>query len=278
MSTHTVPVRMSLDGPAGKLSYLRWSADSERAPILCLHPVNTAAAVWTEMIAGLPDRDVVAIDYRGHGHSAVGGPYFPVDYASDALALFAALGYQKVHLLGGSIGGAVAVEFAVANPDAVASISLFGATLHLGLAADQLEPMVDALRQMGVRQWFGEHGGEILGHRAAPDAPGTLVRLAAGRDIEAVIEILTTTFGKADSRPVADALARSGSVPPSLVVVGRDDPTCPPTMAADLAGYLSATVTTMEGVGHLPMLETPGEAADLVSTFLAGLESSEEGR
>ena len=38
--------RFTMDGPSGRVSALRWDGPADRVPVLLLHPVNTAAAVW----------------------------------------------------------------------------------------------------------------------------------------------------------------------------------------------------------------------------------------
>lgn len=263
--------RRSTRGGAGTLSYLAWPGPDSTTPILYLHPVNTAAAVWTWVADELgEDRGAFAVDYRAHGRSAAGGPYHPADYAADALAVLDAEAVARAHVVCGSIGGAVAVELAVAAPDRVASIAAFGATLRVGWAEPLLDETEEDLRALGVREWFVRHGGEILGPATRPDAADRLVELAStgregDRDLDTVVEVLRTTFGRADSRPAA---ARLGTPrPPARVFVGTHDPTCPPAMAEELAGALDAEVRTITDIGHLPMLEDPAGSADLLRAF-----------
>lgn len=267
--------RRSTKGEAGTLSYLAWPGPDPITPILYLHPVNTAAAVWTWVADELgEDRSAFAVDYRAHGRSAAGGPYHPADYAADALAVLDAEAVARAHVVCGSIGGAVAVELAVAAPDRVASIAAFGATLRVGWAEPLLDETEEDLRALGVREWFVRHGGEILGPATRPDAADRLVELAStgrdgDRDLDTVVEVLRTTFGRADSRPAAARLGASR--PPARVFVGTHDPTCPPAMAQELAGALGAEVHTVTDIGHLPMLEDPAGSAALIRAFHTGL-------
>ncbi|NDK88169.1 alpha/beta hydrolase [Gordonia desulfuricans] len=267
-------VRGHVRGPAGEVSYLEWTGDEGLAPVLCLHPVNTAAGIWSDSVGSL-SRRVIAVDYRGHGRSAEGEQRYPSDFAADARAVADHLGLDRVHLLGGSIGGAVSVEFTAAAPERVASIGLFGATLHLGVGAADLAEMTAALRELGVREWFDRHGGEILGPQAAPGSAERLTQFAAeARSVETVVANIETTFGRADARPVAEGLRAAGVLPPVTVVVGAADPTCPPAMARDMAealGTTAAAVRVLDGVGHLPMLEVPHRVAAIVESTLVDL-------
>ncbi|WP_226351685.1 alpha/beta fold hydrolase [Pseudonocardia sp. ICBG601] len=262
-------------GPVGEVSYLLWAGDRTRTAVLYLHPVNTAAAVWRATVDVSEVGPVrVAVDYRAHGRSEEGGSYLPADYARDALAAIDAEGLDRVHVVCGSIGGAVAVELAAAVPGRVASIVAFGATLHLGWSDDVLDDTEKDLRALGVRGWFDAHGAEILGPAARADAAAELTGLAAGgrdgdRNLDTVVTVLRTTFGAADARATAAGLTDR---PPARVVVGTHDPTCPPEMARELAAALGGDrgvvdVETVPDIGHLPMLEDPRGVAESVRRF-----------
>ncbi|MGD9525837.1 alpha/beta fold hydrolase [Pseudonocardia sp.] len=260
--TTTRDARFTVDGPAGRVCAVHRGGDPDAVPVLLLHPVNTAAAVWDDVAAALPGESV-AVDYRGHGSSEPGPPYLPADFAADALAVLDHLGWNRVHLVGGSIGGAVSVEVAARASAEVASIACFGATLRIGLAEADLEPLLVELRELGVGGWFARHGHELLGPRARTGAARRLAELAGGRDTAMVEQIVRATFAHADSRAVAAALPRL----PALVAVGSHDPTCPPAMAAELAELLGTPVTVLDGIGHLPMLEAPAEVAELITAL-----------
>lgn len=80
---------MVWEGPAG----------SGHQPLLCLHPVNTAAEIWAEVSALLSEeRTVVAFDYRGHRDSVMSGPFGAADYAADGLAVLDHIGIARAHL------------------------------------------------------------------------------------------------------------------------------------------------------------------------------------
>lgn len=268
--------RRSTPGPAGELSYLVWPSPSTATPILYLHPVNTAAAVWEAVADELgTGRQAVAVDYRAHGRSAAGGPYHPADYAADALAVLDACGIERAHVVCGSIGGAVAAELTAAAPGRVASIAAFGATLALRWPAETLDEVERDLRTLGVREWFVRHGAEILGPAARAEAEAELVAVAVAgrtgdRDLDTVVEVLRTTFGLADSRRVAAAIA---DPPPTRVFVGSHDPTCPPVMAQELAAALGGEVEVLPDIGHLPMLEDPSGTATAVRAFHTALDT-----
>jgi pimeloyl-ACP methyl ester carboxylesterase len=259
------PVRLSCAGPTGPVSYLQWGGSG--APLMFLHPVNTAGEIWVDLMDHL-DHPAIALDYRGHGSSGRQGPFLPADYAADALAAMDAAGLDRGVLVGASVGGAVSVELAVAAPGRVAGIALFGAALSFDMDEAALDEAIAGLRRLGVEEWFRTLSGSILGPDASPALPDRIATLAGGRPTELIEEILRGTFLAADSRPAAHAVQTAGP-PPALVVAGTHDPTCPTTKADELAGYLVCPCVVMDQIGHLPMLEAPKESAVLLSNFLA---------
>jgi 3-oxoadipate enol-lactonase len=230
-------------------------------------PTGVAAAA--RLLAG--ERAVYAIDYRAHGHSAPGGPYLPSDYAADALAMVDAEAITAAHIAGGSIGGAVSVELATLAPGRVLSIALFGAAVHIGVSDEQMADMAAGLRELGVAGWFAKHGGDIIGPLSVRGVVEQLTELSSdGRDVEMVIEVIQSTFQLADSRATTTALTR-GELMPALIVTGTHDPTCPPAMARELAGYFGTSAVLLDGIGHLPMIEAPLLTATLLRGHIGGL-------
>lgn len=263
-------LRRSCSGPTGPLSYLQWGARGGGTPLLFLHPVNTAGVVWTDLMEHV-DRAAIALDYRAHGDSGGSGPFLPEDYATDALAVMDAAGLDEVVLVGGSVGGAVSVELTVRARERVAGIALFGAALTFGMTEDAMAEAVAELHRLGPAEWFRALSVDILGPAAPADVPDRIADLAGARPPELIAEVLRGTFVEADSRQAAAVLHTSGP-PPALVVAGSHDPTCPPTRADELAGYLRCTPIVLDGVGHVPMLEAPKDTAALLCSFLSELD------
>ncbi len=103
------------------LSYLDTGQD---APVLiALHGHFMEAATFTPLAAELaPAWRVVALDQRGHGHSDHAKSYQRRDYLGDLLALFSHLGVQTAALLGHSLGGVNAYQFAARHPQRVRAL------------------------------------------------------------------------------------------------------------------------------------------------------------
>ena len=93
------------------------------APIILLHGLTLSGLMWTPQITELSKNYRVIIpDLRGHGKSSdpeLGYSFH--NYVKDIKNLFDFLNLQKVHIIGLSLGGAIATEFSVAFPESVIS-------------------------------------------------------------------------------------------------------------------------------------------------------------
>lgn len=99
--------------------------DGQGAPLLLLHGLGGSHDDWRLQWPEFAARyRVIVPDLRGHGASERREPFTIQQHARDMAALLAGLGIARAHVLGLSMGGAVAIEFALSAPAAVASLLL----------------------------------------------------------------------------------------------------------------------------------------------------------
>ena len=134
-----------------RLHYLDYGA-AGRPAMLCLHG-GAAHAHWFDFVAGAftGDYHVRALDQRGHGDSAWADPpvYSYARYAKDLAEAVDKLDLSDFVLIGHSMGGTVALEYAATHPGRVGKLIVVDSTLQM--TADR----VAALRDVGARQ--GSH-------------------------------------------------------------------------------------------------------------------------
>jgi 3-oxoadipate enol-lactonase len=124
----------------GRLYYER----AGRGPgVVLIHPGLWDSRVWDDQF-GLFSRehDVIRYDLRGFGRSDP--PSGPYSHVQDLLELLVFLDVERATLVGESVGGTIAVDFAIANPEMVSGLVLVGS----GLSGHEWEdPGMEMLRE-----------------------------------------------------------------------------------------------------------------------------------
>lgn len=130
------PIDVPVQG--GTLRIVRWG---EGRPVLAFHGITANHLMW-EPVAGLLGKhaQLIAPDLRGRGGSAeLPGPWGMAAHVDDAVATLDALGIDRAMVVGGSMGGYVAVLFAARHPDRVTSVGLCDGGVALPLP-DGVDP------------------------------------------------------------------------------------------------------------------------------------------
>jgi pimeloyl-ACP methyl ester carboxylesterase len=116
------------------LHALDWGGEGPVAVLL--HGGALTARTWDYVALALrSDFRLVAIDLRGHGDSDWAEDYSIESYASDVLAVIDGLHIERARLVGMSLGGTVACEFALRNPDRTESLVMVDVTSRPVFAA-----------------------------------------------------------------------------------------------------------------------------------------------
>jgi pimeloyl-ACP methyl ester carboxylesterase len=231
--------------------------------------------MWEPQIAGLSGEfDIITPDMRGYGGSEL--PSMAWSPTADVLALMDALGVRDApHIVGCSIGGGVAIDFAIEHPDRVSKLVLVGAGvggLEVGDAEDPIYADVtsayhsrdmDALNEAEMKLWLVGPG------RQASHVDKRLRDLFL--DMNGIA--LRSDF-KSAPRAELDppAAGRLGEIKaPTLVVVGEDDlPEVHETAGVLMAEIRGARKAVIHDAAHLPNLEHPQEFNRLLLDFLNG--------
>lgn len=116
----------------------------EGSPLVLVHGgVLDIEQSWRELLPVLASRHrVVALELQGHGRTNdTNRPITPAALAGDVVALLDHLGIDRAHVLGHSLGGAVALELAVSHPDRVRSVVALSVTVRPdGMHEDLTDP------------------------------------------------------------------------------------------------------------------------------------------
>ena len=200
------------------------------APLLLVHGHTGARDDFEGVIAALAeDRPVVAVDLPGHGGTE--GPHEPEAYdlgvQADWLVAFAeAVGLERFHLLGHSMGGLIAQRVALRIPERLASLILMGT--GLGALREEAREFIERVAAVAWTQ--GVEAGFEEAMRSWEEAPvdaALKARRAADRDYLRrrylrlnPAAILGGARQLATATPVIHELALAA---PVLVLHGQDD-------------------------------------------------------
>ncbi len=115
--------------------------------VLCLHGWLDNAASFVPMSPYLENKQIIAIDWPGHGfssHRSIDAHYHFIDWVYDLLQLFDANEWHNVEIIGHSMGGMIATAFAAAYPERVRSLTLIDS---IGFVSTDAEDTTEQLRK-----------------------------------------------------------------------------------------------------------------------------------
>lgn len=120
----SAPHTLWLDVAEGvRLRVFDWGGSG--APALLLHGGALTAQTWDYVCVGLRSEfRLIALDMRGHGESSWSNDYSIGQFAADAAQAAAALGVERLHVVGMSLGGVAAAELALSAPGLVKSLAM----------------------------------------------------------------------------------------------------------------------------------------------------------
>lgn len=242
-------------------------------PLLCVMGLAADTLAWTlQMPAFAQQHRTIIFDNRDVGQSSqVEGDYEISDLAQDALALADALSLERFHLLGVSMGGAVAQEVALAAPERVRTLTLAVTFAGGGAYAHALaeswggrvmkltrEERIDELLLLTLSEGFYDTDGAVdFVRRMTLQNPNPQPPEAFARQLAA------------SSRH--DARTRLGSLGMPVHVIGAEhDILIPVWKSVEVAELIpGAKLTVMERASHGMQLERAQEFNELVLDFIA---------
>ncbi|MGW1915853.1 alpha/beta fold hydrolase [Streptomyces sp. NPDC002076] len=279
---HRIAFRMAGRGPA----------------VLLIHGIGDTSDTWADILPGLArDHRIIAPDLTGHGASdKPRADYSVAGFANSMRDLLTVLGIERVTLVGHSLGGGVAMQFAYQFPERCERLVLVGT----GGVGRQVTPLLRAatvpgaelalaaLQLPGMRLPLGllVRLARLLGGGLALDAPELLRVVEAlpdGPSRQAFVRTLRSVVdwrGQVGTLMDRCYLARGM---PTMLVWGRHDEVVP-AIHAGLAHMAmpGSRLEIFDGAGHFPFRHDPQRFLALLKDFIAHTEparySAEEWR
>ncbi len=270
----------------GRVQALRFG-NPEGMPVLALHGWLDNAASFLPMAPFFAEHHVVAIDFLGHGrsdHIPAGFDYSFADWLHDSLDVLDALGWQQAHLLGHSMGGAIATAIAAGAPERIMSLALIealGPPPWLGAhAAERLQKAVSGRRKpLSAPRLITDIETAVRARLQATEKLESSARLLVERNLKPVEggyhwrsdpRLLWPSHSRADEGTVRDWIASIQC--PTLVVAADPPPEYFPAKLREerFACLKNGQMHVIPGTHHVHM-DKPAEVAALINAFWGNL-------
>jgi len=272
---HRITYRMAGQGPV----------------VVLVHGITSASDTWRDLLPFLAESNtVIAPDLLGHGESAKPrGDYSLGAYAAGIRDLLLALGHQRATVVGHSLGGGVAMQFAYQFPERCERLALIssgglGREVHMLLRAASLPgseivlPLIASSEVLSAGAAVGSFLAR-LGLRPAND----LAEIARGyaslgdaRARRAFLHTLRAVIDPLGQRVSArDRLYLAGEIP-TLIIWGQGDRVIPVVHARNAhAAMPGSRLEILARAGHFPHLDNPRTVARALRTLIVDSEPAE---
>lgn len=224
-------------------------ADPKAVPIIMLHG-NLGSGLWFEQILDRLSGNCAAPDLPNFGDSGRIDSWMIPDYSSWLGKISDALSWERFILLGHSLGGAVAMDFAVSNPDRVEQLILVDSAPVQGLVTPREHyPAIEAYRD----------NRDVLKKAIVSIAPELSDEILLEKLVDDAQKMKSEAFiGHAEALAVADYRKRAKNYKGSVHIIrGEKDILISRDSALESAELFAASYSEIENCGHSPMVEKP---------------------
>jgi 3-oxoadipate enol-lactonase len=257
ISANGISVNYTFDGPAD-------------APVVTMsHSLATDRGMWDPTVPALTSRfRVLRYETRGHGQTeAPRGAYTLEQLADDARALLRALGIQRTHWVGLSMGGMIGQVLALKAPDVLLSLSLCDTSSRIpaeakpqwedrirSAEAKGMEPLVEPTLARWFTAPFRERRKDVV------DRVATMIRTTP----------VAGYVGCCHAISALNLTDRLSAIKlPTIVIVGEDDPGTPVAASRLIAENIKgARLEIISSAAHLSNIEQPEAFNRALSGFL----------
>ena len=245
----------------------------EGEAVLLIHGLGSSTEDWEPQVRALEQFfTVVAYDVRGHGKTAKPeGAYSVRQFAADAKLLVQQLGLGAVHVIGLSMGGMIAFQFAADYPELVRSVVIVNSGPEMVIRSLKARAAI-LQRRLIVRVMGMRRMGEVL-----------VMRLLPGPEYAARRETFAERWARNDKRAYLRALSaivgwsvtdRLASIKCPVLVVAADMDYTPVAWKQWYTALMpNARLVVIPASRHMMPVERPAEFHAAVIPFLSAVEA-----
>ncbi len=258
---------MTQDGKSSGLVYFK--EEGAGPSLLLVHGLTVTGDMFEPVNEHFGARHRLIIpDLRGHGRSrGLGPPFTPAQMASDLAKLLDHLAISSTVVLGYSMGGAIAQQFAIDHPDRCRRLVLASTyTCNVATFAEKLAVRIfpPFIRVLGLRS-FGKFAFLAGTRQVSKERADWLVGIIAAQDRKLMSTVLTETLIKFDSRPRLPEIKC-----PTLIVAGSLDKGDLHQAKLLHSGIAGSQLKVMDGADHALIWAQTEEFVRIVDEFING--------
>jgi len=249
-------------------------------PVLLLHGFSGSARSWEPLAPDLSDRlRLIAVDLIGHGRSdAPARPerYRPEQAVRDLAALLKSLGVARAHVVGYSLGGRLALRFALDAPERVGGLVVVSASAGIADEQARLEraaadgTLAERIERERIERFAAEWEGQEIFAAERSLAPERRAAVRAERLAQRPHGLANSLRGMGQGAGESLWPRLTMIAAPALVVTGALDLRYTAIGARLTASIPGARHAVIAGAGHALHRERPDELARVVREHLLG--------
>jgi pimeloyl-ACP methyl ester carboxylesterase len=267
------PFSLELDG-----AVLAGSELGDGLPVIFLHAGVCDSRMWDRQMEATADAGWKAIAYDRRGYGETESQDEPFSHLDDLEEVLDALDIHAAVLVGCSMGGGLAIDFALRHPGQVIGLVLIGTSVSgAPWTATEAERMIEAAEEDAFERGDLDMLNRVQAHEWL-DGP----RAQSGRVSGPVRTLFLDMNGKALGKPALTqerrgdpAWRRVGEIgAPTLLMVGDEDFTALIERHEHLSEEMpNAFAAVLEGTAHIPSIERPDLVNALLLQFLDALDN-----
>jgi pimeloyl-ACP methyl ester carboxylesterase len=229
--------------------------------VVLVHGSGGTGGIWAAQLAGIGEHWVIAPDLPGHGQSEGHARGSVAEYREFVSGFVMTLGLERFVIGGHSLGGAIALDFALTHADLLDGMIVVGSGGRLRVKPEILETLAR-----------GEHPVGNLEYCYAFNTPQNVLDKAAREMMDVPARVYLADFRACDRFDVLDRLG--GIRVPTLVICGKDDRMTPVKYSEYLSAHIpNAKLALVPDAGHMVMVEQPLAVNKHVAAFLNALQA-----